>query len=115
MPIEADDQFRGVIQMPNAEEGTEPWFQLPYTCAPLTAEVLQGWSDAPPAADLALPAANAYLPTDFTLVAAPFSSAAAAAADGVSSHGNTVAVQVCVCSCVPASLRACVHASCMYP
>lgn len=89
------------MQMPDAGEGTEPWFKLPYTCARLTPKMLQGWSDGAPAADLALPVANAYLPTDFTLVAAPFSSAAAAAADGVSSEGKeAVAVQVCVCLCL---------------
>lgn len=52
---------------PGAADGQEPWFGFPYVQGQLPEDLLRGWADAKPSADIALPQRNDYLPTDFTL------------------------------------------------
>ena len=58
-------------QMGKPEEGTEPWFKMPYVGAPLPPSLLDQWAAAAPSADLLLPARNEFLPSDFDLVSPP--------------------------------------------
>lgn len=61
--------FASFLQMPKAVSGAEPWFALDYVEAPLPAEMLEEWSGAAPASELALPAPNAFIASDFALMA----------------------------------------------
>eukprot|EP00208_Stichococcus_sp_RCC1054_P001535 CAMPEP_0206142388 /NCGR_PEP_ID=MMETSP1473-20131121/16665_1 /ASSEMBLY_ACC=CAM_ASM_001109 /TAXON_ID=1461547 /ORGANISM="Stichococcus sp, Strain RCC1054" /LENGTH=1083 /DNA_ID=CAMNT_0053537371 /DNA_START=256 /DNA_END=3510 /DNA_ORIENTATION=+ len=63
-----DAVSKQIKEMGEAEEGTEPWFDMPYTAAPLPAELLEEWAGATPEADMKLPARNEFLPSDFELV-----------------------------------------------
>lgn len=57
-----------MAQMGESEEGVEPWFSMPYTAAPIPADLLEEWAGALPEADMKLPARNEFLPSDFELV-----------------------------------------------
>ncbi len=58
-----------MLQMPDAEEGNEPWFQLAYVSATLPQSLLSEWATAQPAPELALPMRNEFIASDFALVA----------------------------------------------
>lgn len=47
----------------------EPWFDIPFTAAPIPAEVLEKCEAAAanPGPELELPARNDFIPTDFSL------------------------------------------------
>lgn len=55
--------------MPGAATSTEPWFTLDYAEAPLPADILEEWASAAPALELALPQPNAFIASDFAVVA----------------------------------------------
>ena len=47
---------------------TEPWYQTPYSVAPVPPEVLARWQDPAPLAELSLPPANPFIPSQVELV-----------------------------------------------
>lgn len=51
----------------------EPWYGTLYSRDRFPAEWLARWEAAPPPSELHLPPHNAFIPTDFTLLQARFS------------------------------------------
>jgi hypothetical protein len=77
-------------QQQQQQEGTgghvatlhEPWFNMEAVRWQLPDDIIGGWASADVSSDLALPPANPYVPTDFTLKGTTTAAAAAVGVDG---------------------------------